>query len=293
LSNSIRKRISHFHGRCYSCKAYRRDSCSHSNIGILFSGGIDSTVIALIADDHVSKDKEIDLLNVSFTGESAPDRVTARSALEELTHLRPHRKWRLILIDPTKQELADWRSNRIKHLIYPLETVLDDSIGCSIWFAASGNIQIQEKETSSARILLHGLGSDEQLAGYSRHRRIFDKKGLIGLEEELKRELDNLHTRNLGRDDRLVSDHGKEVRYPFLEEDVISFLNSIPISIKCDLTLPRGEGEKKLLRQLAQRLGLHRVSQFEKRAIQFGTRISKIVNEGREKGDMKCSRLLD
>ena len=30
------------------------------------------------------------------------------------------------------------RSSHIRHLVYPLETVLDDSIGCAVWFAARG-----------------------------------------------------------------------------------------------------------------------------------------------------------
>ena len=30
------------------------------------------------------------------------------------------------------------REEHVKHLVYPLETVLDDSIGCAIWFAARG-----------------------------------------------------------------------------------------------------------------------------------------------------------
>ena len=31
-----------------------------------------------------------------------------------------------------------FRSSRISNLVYPLDTVLDDSVGCAIWFAARG-----------------------------------------------------------------------------------------------------------------------------------------------------------
>ena len=41
-----------------------------------------------------------------------------------------------VLIDSQKTE-------RIRHLLKPLDTVLDDSIGCAIWFAAEGQGHIR------------------------------------------------------------------------------------------------------------------------------------------------------
>lgn len=61
--------------------------------------------------------------------------------------------------------------------------------------------------------MLTGIGADEQLAGYSRHRVCFKKYGLEGLNKELEMELGRISSRNLGRDDRIIGDHGKEARY--------------------------------------------------------------------------------
>lgn len=36
-------------------------------------------------------------------------------------------------------ELRHYRENVIKTVIYPCSTVLDDSIGSALWFAARGN----------------------------------------------------------------------------------------------------------------------------------------------------------
>ena len=51
-------------------------------------------------------------------------------------------------------------------------------------------------------MLLSGLGADEQLAGYSRHRTTFQIGGWTALESELQMEMNRISKRNLGRDDR-------------------------------------------------------------------------------------------
>ena len=35
-------------------------------------------------------------------------------------------------------DLFRCRQEHIQELVYPLQTVLDDSIGCAVWFAARG-----------------------------------------------------------------------------------------------------------------------------------------------------------
>ena len=57
----------------------------------------------------------------------------------------------------------------------------------------------------------------------------------------------------------IVSDHGVEGRCPFLDEEVVSYLNQLNVVDKCDLRLPRGLGEKLLLRAVAFKLGLRKV----------------------------------
>lgn len=63
------------------------------------------------------------------------------------------------------------------------------------------------------QVILTGIGADEQLAGYSRHRVRFNTSGLEALIQELDMELGRISSRNLGRDDRVIGDHGKEARW--------------------------------------------------------------------------------
>lgn len=85
-----------------------------------------------------------------------------------------------------------------------------------------------------------------------------------------------ISTRNLGRDDRVVSDQGKEARYPYLDLGVLAFLNSLPVQTKAAMHYPRGVGEKFLLRLLASRSGFAAPASFPKRAVQFGARTAKM-----------------
>jgi len=129
--------------------------------------------------------------------------------------------------------------------------------------------------TSNARVLLVGIGADEQMAGYARHRSVYLREGYDALSKVLKEEKARLWIRNLGRDDRCISDHGKEARFPYLDENVVSFLDSLDIKEICDMTKPQGEGDKMILRLIAKKIGVLHCSGLVKRAIQFGSRIAK------------------
>ncbi|KAG0346248.1 hypothetical protein BG004_002096 [Podila humilis] len=217
---------------------------------------------------------------------NVPDRVTGYESLKELQRIAPLRQWNFVEVNVPFEEATAQRSEILER-IAPLETVMDLSIAMAFWFASRGIGQIKSEDekmapyTSQARVLLSGLGADEQLGGYSRHKDQFDENGWEGLIHELQLDLDRISTRNLGRDDRIISDHGKEARYPFLGAHVVSLLSSLRVDLKVDLRYPRGVGEKILLRHLARDLGFVRSSSHWKRAVQFGARTAKMTESGR------------
>lgn len=131
---------------------------------------------------------------------------------------------------------------------------------------------------SPATVILTGIGADEQMAGYARHRSAFPHGGWRRLREELTHDCARIWVRNLGRDDRVCSDHGREVRLPFLDEEVSGYLRLLPVPYIADLRLPFGSGDKRVLRVLARMLGLRACAALVKRAIHFGSRIAKQSN---------------
>ncbi len=204
----------------------------------------------------------------------------------------PGRQIRLITVDVSPHEADRALIDNVRPLIYPCDQLMDDSIGTALWFAGrargrcsqststEGGCGNSELVCSSARIMFSGLGADELMGGYKgRHRTTFRREGEAGIVREMDKDLSRLWYRNLGRDDRLVSDSGRELRHPFLDEDVIDFVTKLPVTKHvCDLSLPDGVGDKHLLRRAAENLGLSSsATSRSKRAMQFGSRSKHVL----------------
>ena len=278
LKTSVRKRITHSHKK---------------KVGILFSGGIDSVLIAAITADLIDKeelDLEVDLINVAFEQaglmkslklnevktsyyESVPDRIGGRLAYSELKGLYPNVLINFIALNINRIQY-ETEKDYVIELLQPNRTVMDLSLGIVLWFGSRGSI-IDGKE--KFKILLLGMGADEQLGGYSRHLSAFHANRWKGLLSEMQMDLDRLGHRNLGRDDRCLSDNGHEARFPFLDEDFVEWLCKLPLRIKCDLTLPKGQGDKRIFRLMGLSLGFSdEVAYRPKKAMQFGAKSAKI-----------------
>ncbi|KAF8776687.1 hypothetical protein HU200_003415 [Digitaria exilis] len=257
-------------------------------IAVLFSGGLDSMILAALLNQCIDSKWTIDLLNVSFDGQLAPDRISAIAGLRELQRIYPLRRWRLVEIDTALTDLKG-ESEHVMALIHPSDTYMDLNIGIALWLAAGGDGWVdgsaclmpdgsRHKYKSSSRVLIVGSGADEQCAGYGRHRSKYRLGGWNALDEEMRLDVQRIWKRNMGRDDRCISDHGKEARFPFLDENVIKTLLEIPLWEVAKLDEPVGKGDKKILREVARLLGLQEAALQPKRAIQFGSRIARESN---------------
>ncbi|KAK8044748.1 asparagine synthase-domain-containing protein [Apiospora rasikravindrae] len=295
-----------------------------TRVAVLFSGGLDCTILARMADELLPATQGIDLINVAFqnprvaaqkqaapkTGvvvtddyERCPDRQTGRKSFAELKRACPSRYWRFIAVNVPYEEAMAHKA-RVVSLIYPHDTEMDLSIALALYFAGRGvgNSYTESAEfnpdastvSTPARVLFSGLGADELFGGYSRHVRAFEREGYPALVDELELDIARIGQRNLGRDDRVLANWGKEVRFPYLDEGFVRFSMSSPVWEKCDFGNKAHaadiEPAKRALRLLADQLSLPVIAREKKRAIQFGTRTAKLGSTtGRLKGTASIS----
>lgn len=239
------------------------ESLSAVRVAILFSGGLDCTLLAYLAHTLHPADNPIDLLNVAFANprlarklasderenllyEACPDRILGRRSLLELQRTCPGRRWNFVCIDLPYAEVLAHKKEVIR-LMAPHATEMDLSIALPFYFAARGQGHIiphstedshdeepqPQAYTTPSRVLISGLGADELFGGYTRHATALARGGYPALVAELQSDFDRLGARNLGRDDRVLSRWAKEVRYPFLDERLVAWALDLPVWFKC------------------------------------------------------------
>lgn len=250
----------------------------YEQLSVLFSGGIDCALLARLADMHLPPSVSIQLVNVAFqnprVGEEygTPDRVLGRSTYEELRALSQYDRMVFTEVNVPYEETLEHRET-VQSLMYPSTSVMDLSIAVAFYFAS---------KACTSNVIISGLGADELFGGYSRIVQSLTR-GYDAVVESLQLEFSRLHVRNLGRDDRVICHHGKEARYPFLDEDVVAWATACPVNLK--LSGSRDEDTKFLIREVARTVGLGSVTFQKKRAIQFGARSAKMeIGSGKVKG---------
>ena len=205
--------------------AVRARMMADVGVGVLLSGGLDSSIVAAIAAGDAAE-RGVRLPSFAVGVEGSPDLLAARTVAEALD-LEHHER---IYTAEEAYETLDDAVRVIEHF--------DPALVRS----AVPNHLVAELAARHVKVVLTGEGADELFAGYDYLREVQPDD----LEAELLRSVKGLHQLNLQRADRTSMAHGLEARVPFLDLDVIAVAARVPVTWK----LPGEHGqEKRLLRE--------------------------------------------
>ena len=220
--------------------------------GVLFSGGIDSAIIA-----HILRGAGVDV-TLYVAALDDPDKSTpvdleqARSAANMLD-------LPLVEVSATCKD--------VEKLLPIICSAIEDSSVVKVGVALPLWLCSAQASQDGQRVLFSGLGAEEVFAGYQRHKEALD------VNKECLRGLRRMHERDLYRDDVVGMMHTLEIRLPFLDHAVVGAGLEIPGEEK----IISGVG-KMPLRNAAITLGLPKeIAMRPKKAAQYGSQFDAAI----------------
>ncbi len=189
-------------------------------VGAFLSGGLDSSLIAAIARQHLD---ELHTFSVGVAG--SDDLAAARVVADHLGTI--HHEYSF-----TFEEVLE----KLPEIIYHLESFDQDLVRSAIPCYFTSRLAAQH-----VKVILTGEGADELFAGYRYYRGVPSEETL---HHELRRSVQSLHNVNLQRVDRLTMAHSIEGRVPFLDTEFIRLGQTVPAGLKLQQS-PRGDWQEK------------------------------------------------
>lgn len=214
--------------------------------GILFSGGVDSSLIAFVAKK----------LGCNFTCyaigiDGSDDIEWAKKVADEYKFSF---KYKVLNLD----ELENVVNNAVK--ILSDTDIVKVSVGSVLY--AAGRLALADNNS----VLFGGLGSEEIFAGYKRHETAL-QNGFEALHKECWNGLKQMWARDLTRDFIIAKNLGLDLRTPFLDKELIKIAMRVHPMYKIDK-----DNKKIILREAAEFIGLKKEFAWRrKQAAQYGS----------------------
>ena len=233
-----------------------------SKIGIIFSGGIDSVLIAKITKELVPN------VTCYTSGIDGSDDIRFSKVIAEELDL-----------DLKINELDVGDIERmLPTILNVIETNNSTQVEVSIPIFAALNLAAMD----GLRVVFTGQGADELFGGYPWYAKIVSKYGYSKLKEYMLQDLLLLHKETLEREDKIAMAHSLEMREPFLDSDVVKTATSINMNL--NITNNNDIFGKRVHRELARQIGIPKyIAYREKQAAQHGAGIHGILTKIAEK----------
>ena len=223
--------------------------------GILFSGGVDSTLIAFLCKKY-----NFDFTCFTIGLENSQDIEYAITISEKYNF---NLKYKIL----TLEEFEDIIKNVVK--ILKSSEIVWVSVGSVLYAAAQLALQ------DNIKTLFGGLGTEEIFAGYARHEEALANNNFQAVHKESWNGIKNMWQRDLLRDSTISKNLGIELRTPYMDLEIIKAAMNINPMYKIDKI-----NKKIILREIAEDFGLEKEFAFRpKKAAQYGSNFVKGIDK--------------
>jgi asparagine synthase (glutamine-hydrolysing) len=241
-------------------------------IGIIFSGGIDSVLIAYLAAKMVP---EVICYTGGVTGSS--DIIYARQIADRLG---------------LKLKVCELSQEGMERLIPEVMNVIEDSNAGQVEVALPVYCAVKLAHEDGIKVMLTGQGADELFGGYSWYAKVVEKEGYKMLRRRMIEDLLLLYKETLEREDKITMAHSIELREPFLDPEVIK----VALATSLRLNVRGGDDSfgKHVHRKLAETLGIPRDIAYRiKEAAQHGSGMHGMLDAIARKQGFEDSAVSD
>jgi asparagine synthase (glutamine-hydrolysing) len=226
-------------------------------VGIIFSGGIDSVIVAWLAKKMVPE-------VICYTAgiEGSTDIAFARNIAKKLK---------------LKLRVNELTRNEVEQMIPEIINVIENTNAGQVEVAVPVYAAIKLAHEDGIKVMYTGQGADELFGGYSWYTKVVEKEGYQKLREHMTEDLLLLYKETLEREDKIAMAHSIEMREPFLDMEIIR------VSMRMDLKLNVKSQDdifgKHVHRRVAQKLGIPKNIAYRiKEAAQHGSGTHQIFD---------------
>ncbi|MHA2155480.1 MAG: asparagine synthase C-terminal domain-containing protein [Candidatus Hodarchaeales archaeon] len=235
----------------------------YRNIGLLYSGGVDSSIIALILKKN----------NVPFTAyvvgvANSPDVIMAQRASKILDI-----DLQIVLIDEylVERDLKEIdeiiQTKLFSTTITTVPRVVSLEVAIVLYFG------IKKASEDECDVIFSAIGTEEFFIGFSLESRHLDQNRTL-LDITL-RKMESIYTRDMYRNYRLSSHFNIGLKTPFVSTKLYELALAIPIKLKV-----QNEIKKFIWRRTGLSMGLPKeIADRKNKATQFGSSSSKLISK--------------
>ena len=237
--------------------AIKKRLVGQERVGVLLSGGVDSSLVAKIAKEFIPE-------VIGYTGgiEGSSDLINAKIAAESLGI-------------PLKIRILN--HDTILGILPEVIEAIEDRDLLQVEAAIPMFAALESAKADGIRVMLSGQGADELFAGYEWYPTIYKEKGEKVLLDNMWEDITNAYRDTLEREDKMSMWNSIELKVPLLDPEVIKISMMISPRLKINHQTRLG---KVLHRELAKKLGIpSRICLRNKEGAQHGSGIHQALEE--------------